>query len=336
MKARSNAPTFGLAAVLASTVAIGMAAFASVAWAADQTLTEGSYSYTVQGGKATIVSYFGASPDILLIPSVIGGYPVTTVGNGVQSAYSNGGSGVVLFPDSVTKISNRAIYDYNSTYYISIPASVTQIEDGATSSVPLARIVGVEGTLAQSYAKQVGIDFASEVVHLKAEAGAGGKMSNTGAYLVPAKLQRSYNLRFEITADRGYQIQDVQVDGASVQGAKGQSSYVLPYVLNAANGKDIAIKAVFAPGANAGAAAAAPATAAAAAPAYEFPDHGASVGRYANAIGICAGKFYATVKDGKTVVYQLVQSYTSKDGSIKFRQTDEVKKYAADHGLVFG
>jgi hypothetical protein len=305
-------------------------------WAADQPLTENGYAYTVENGKATIISYFGGSQDILVIPSVLGGYPVTTIGNGIQTAFSNGNPGIVLIPDGVTKISNRAIYDYNSTYYFSIPASVTQIEDGATSSIAIASIAGVEGTVAQSYAKQVGIGFSSQVVRLKAEAGAGGKMSILGTYLIPAKLQRSYNLVFEIKADRGYQIEDVQVGGASVKEAKGQSSYVLQYVLKAVNSGDISIKAIFAPGANAGAPAQAEEKAAASTPAYEFPDRGASVGRYANAIGICGGKFYATTKDGKTILYELVRSYTSKDGSVKFRQTDEVTKYAADHGLIFG
>lgn len=308
----------------------------TAAWAADQPLTENGYAYTVENGKATITSYFGASPDILVIPSVLGGYPVTTVGNGIQTAFSNGRSGVFLIPDSVTKISNRAIYDYNNTYYFSIPASVTVLEDGATSSIATASIAGVEGTVAQSYAKQVGIGFSSEVVRMKAEAGAGGTMSILGTYLIPAKLQRSYNLAFEIKANRGYQIEDVQVDGASVNQAKGQSSHVLQYVLKAANSKDISIKAVFVPGANAGTPAQAEEKAAASTPVYEFPDHGASAGRYANAIGVCGGKFYATVKDGKTILYELVQTYASKDGSIKFRQTDEVEKYAADHGLILG
>ena len=43
-----------------------------------------------------------------------------------------------------------------------------------------------------------------------------------------------------------------------------------------------------------------------------------------------------TAKDGRTVIYQLVKSYTSKDGSIKFRSGDEVKKYASEHGLTYG
>lgn len=70
--------------------------------------------------------------------------------------------------------------------------------------------------------------------------------------------------------------------------------------------------------------------------AVEFPDHGSEAGKYANAIGICGGKYYATTKDGKTVFYELVETYASKDGSIKFSNREEVKKYAASHGLTFG
>ena len=303
--------------------------------AADQPQTENGYAYKVENGKATITAYYGGGGgDILIVPSEIGGYPVTTIGNGVQTAFSNGNPGVFLIPDSVTRLSNRAIYDYNSTYYISIPAGA-KIEDGATSSIAIASIAGREGSPAQSYARQVGIGFTSEVVTLKAEAGAGGKMSISGNYLIPKKLQRSYNLNFQIKADSGCQIQDVQVNGVGVTAARGQSAYTLQYTLQAQNSQDILIEASFAPGAGASAGQAGE-KAAAATSTYEFPDNGTSAGRYANAIGICAGNFYATVKDGKTVVYKLVKSYTSKDGSIKFRSSDELKNYAADRGLTYG
>ena len=105
------------------------------------------------------------------------------------------------------------------------------IEDGATSSVAIASIAGKAGTPAESYAKQVGIGFSAEVVGLTAEAGAGGTMSVTGNYLLPKKLQRATSLNLQIKADRGYQISDVQVDGASLSAAKGQSSYTLSYPL---------------------------------------------------------------------------------------------------------
>ncbi len=311
------------------------AVFSPAAWAADQPQTDNGYAYTVKNGKATITAYYGGGRgDILIVPSEIGGYPVTTIGNGAQTTFSNGNPGVFLIPDSVTKLRNRAIYDYNSTYFISIPASVTTIEDGATSSVAIASIAGKAGTRAESYAKQVGIGFSSEVVNLKAEAGAGGTMSITGNYLLPKKLQRATSLSLQVKANGGYQISDVQVDGASVAAAKGQSSYTLNYALQTPVSKDIVIKASFAPGGNASAGTQGEAKSAA--PTYEFPDNGTSAGRYANVIGICAGKFYASTKDGKTVLYQLVKSYTSKDGSIKFRTSDELKKYASEHGLTYG
>jgi len=305
--------------------------------AADVPLTEDSYSYTVENGKATITSYFGRGSDFMMIPSTLGGYPVTTVGNGVQTAFSNNGArGVVLFPDSVTKISNRAIYDYNVTYFFSIPASVSRIEDGATSSIAIAAVAGVDGSEAQRYAKQVGITFSSDVVTLKATVGPGGSMSNSGDYLIPKKLERSYNLTFDIRADRGYRISDLLVDGMSVKEAQAQSAYSLKYVLNANNTKDIAIKALFAADAGAPGATEEKASDKSSKVSDEFPDYGASAGKYANAIGICGGRYYATTKDGKTVLYELVRTYASKDGSIKFRSEAEVKRYAAGKGLTFG
>jgi len=321
--------------VIATAAFLFGAVLSPVARAADQQQTENGYAYTVENGKATITAYYGGGGDILIVPSEIGGSPVTTIGNGAQTAFSNGNPGVFLIPDSVTKLSNRAIYDYNNTYYISIPSGVKVIEDGATSSIAIAGIAGREGSRAQSYARQVGIGFTSDVVNLKAEAGAGGKMSISGNYLIPKKLQRDYNLNFQIKANSGYQIQDVQVNGAGTAVARGQSAYTLQYKLQAQNSQDIVIKASFAPGGNASAGQAGEKTAAAATT-YEFPDYGTSAGRYANALGICAGNFYATVKDGKTVVYKLVKSYTSKDGCIKFRSSDELKKYAADHGMTYG
>jgi hypothetical protein len=326
------------ATLLIITIAIAAfffgAALSPVAWGADQPQTENGYAYTVENGKATITAYYGGGGgNILIVPSEIGGYPVTTIGNGDQTTFSNGNPGVFLIPDSVTKLRNRAIYDYNSTYFISIPASVTTIEDGATSSIAIASIAGKAGTLAESYAKQVGIGFSSEVVNLKAEAGTGGTMSITGNYLLPKQLQRSTNLSLQIKADRGYQISDVQVDGKSVAAAKDQRSYTYSYALQTPLSKDIVIKASFAPGGDATASTQEEENAT---PTYEFPDYGTSAGKYANVIGICGGEFYASAKDGKTVLYQLVKSYTSKDGSILFRSSDELKKYASKQGLTYG
>jgi hypothetical protein len=328
-----------LPTIFAFLFTFGVSVFSQAASAADKRLTEGEYAYKVENGKATITSYFGRGSDFMMIPSTLGGYPVTTVGDGTQTAFSNNGArGVVLFPDTVTKISNRAIYDYNVTYFFSIPASVTKIEDGATSSIAIAAIAGVDGSAAQRYAKQVGIGFSADVVKLKAEVGPGGTMSNSGNYLIPKKLERSYNLTFNVKANQGYRIEDLLVDGVSVKEAKSQDSYSFKYVLNANNAKDIAIKAVFA--AVTGAAAARegrPAEAARSAVSTdEFPEYGATAGRYANATGICGGKYYTTTKDGKTVLYELVATYASKDGSIRFRSQAEVKKYASEHGLAFG
>ena len=72
----------------------------SPAGAADQPLTENGYAYTVENGKATLTAYYGSGGggDILIVPSKIGGYPVTTIGNGVQTHVFQRQSG--RFPDS--------------------------------------------------------------------------------------------------------------------------------------------------------------------------------------------------------------------------------------------
>jgi hypothetical protein len=325
---------------LTTTVFLAVAAgfcLSLVAYAANQQQTDGGYGFTVDDGKATITRYFGPGSDFMMIPSNLGGYPVTTMGDGNQILFSNNRSrGVVLFPDSVKKISNRAIYDYNDTYYISIPSSVTTIEDGATSSIAIAKLAGVKGSQAELYANQIGIGFSDETVQLKAEVGKGGSMSKSGTYLIPKLLERAYDLSFDFKADPGFRIKEVVVNGKVVKAAENQRSYALQYKLAARNELDISIQASFSVETNAtttdaDAEETAPDTAAS----YEFPDYGASAGKYANAIGVCGGNYYATTENGKTVVYKLVDTYASKDGSLVFRNKEEVKAYASKKGLVF-
>ena len=70
-----------------------------------QAATEGDYTYTVANGEATITGYTGVGGDIT-IPSELGGYPVTVIGE--KAFYCNYAITSVVIPDSVITIGARA------------------------------------------------------------------------------------------------------------------------------------------------------------------------------------------------------------------------------------
>lgn len=95
------------------------------------------------------------SGNVVMIPAALGGYAVTTVGNGVQNISSNNKNEDVYFliPEGVTTLAPRMIYDYNSTSGWSIPASVTGISSDPASflSCP-GTFYGETGSAAETYA----------------------------------------------------------------------------------------------------------------------------------------------------------------------------------------
>jgi len=113
--------------------------------------TDGVYDYTLAGGTATIDRYLGGPGDVI-IPSTLGGMPVTAIGNrafeycshlhsliipeGVVSVGDDafaGCSGLsrVSLPDSVLVIGRGAFDGCDSMTSITIPSNVTSISEGA-------------------------------------------------------------------------------------------------------------------------------------------------------------------------------------------------------------
>ena len=112
------------------------------------TALSGDFTYTVNGDTVTITGYYNASPlpeFISVIPSEIGGKPVTSIGD---SAFYNPSpmSGYMLadsitIPDSVTNIGYRAFGNNMNLWNVFIGDGVVSIGDYAFSQCPLTNAV---------------------------------------------------------------------------------------------------------------------------------------------------------------------------------------------------
>ncbi len=90
--------------------------------------TDGDFTYSVTGGKATVTDYNGTATQ-LEIPATLGGYTVTTIG---YSAFYDCDRLVnVTIPSSVTTIGYYAFSYCGNIERVVIPKSVTTINDNA-------------------------------------------------------------------------------------------------------------------------------------------------------------------------------------------------------------
>ena len=87
-------------------------------------LTDGDWEYTVNNNEATVTGYTGIFSDIV-IPSTLGGYPVTEIGN---SAF-NGNTTLrsIVIPNTVTTISNNVFQNCSNLETASLGNSVSTI-----------------------------------------------------------------------------------------------------------------------------------------------------------------------------------------------------------------
>jgi len=90
-----------------------------------QAATEGMYTYTVDGGKATITDVDADICGVVTIPSKLGGYPVTGIGQ--EAFYECYMLTSVTVPGSVTTIEEAAFKNCDNLITITIPSSVTFI-----------------------------------------------------------------------------------------------------------------------------------------------------------------------------------------------------------------
>ena len=87
-------------------------------------ITEGDYTYTVAGSNATITKYTG-SGGAVAIPDMLGGYPVTNIGD--MAFYGCTALTSVTIPNSVNSIGSQAFYGCTTLTSVTIPNSVTSI-----------------------------------------------------------------------------------------------------------------------------------------------------------------------------------------------------------------
>ncbi|MGN1348611.1 MAG: leucine-rich repeat domain-containing protein, partial [Acutalibacteraceae bacterium] len=87
-----------------------------------------SYEYAVSDGTATLIRSLVSSDDVV-IPDTLGGYTVTSIGDGAFQSWTDLKS--VTIPDSVTSIGECAFDSCESLTSITIPDSVTSIGEGA-------------------------------------------------------------------------------------------------------------------------------------------------------------------------------------------------------------
>ena len=92
-------------------------------------LTEGYYTYTVTDSKATITAVDTSISGDVIIPSTLGGYPVTSIGTRAFFWCEDVTS--VTIPDGVTSIDEGAFDCCTNVQSITIPASVTSIGERA-------------------------------------------------------------------------------------------------------------------------------------------------------------------------------------------------------------
>ena len=108
----------------------------------------------LDGTTCTITRYRGQEAN-LTIPSVLGGYTVTSIGNSAFDGCSSLTS--VTIPESVTSIEYCAFSSCYSLALVTIPKSVTNIEEYAFGGDTI--LLGYTGTVAEQYALENNLEF---------------------------------------------------------------------------------------------------------------------------------------------------------------------------------
>ena len=110
--------------------------------------TADGFTYDVAGGNATVTGCDGFCPALLIIPSTLGGYPVTRIEG---SAFDSSSLTSVTIPNSVLSIGDFG-FAGNLLTRVTIPNSVTSIGDYAFNSNHLSRVTMPNSVTSIGYA----------------------------------------------------------------------------------------------------------------------------------------------------------------------------------------
>ncbi len=103
--------------------------------------TNYGFEYTENGGKITLTGMKGTVEDSLEIPASINGKPVTVIGDGLYSDYTNE-VGEITIPSSITEIGENAFFASGGiSGTLTIPDSVTKIGSGAFSGCNITNLI---------------------------------------------------------------------------------------------------------------------------------------------------------------------------------------------------
>lgn len=117
------------AAPLAGLVGLELPSFEEIFTTKAEAATEGYYTYSVSDGEATITDVDTSISGDIVIPSALGGYPVTSLADNAFRSCAN--LTEITIPDSITSIGKRAFYYCSSLDKVTISVNVTSIGNDA-------------------------------------------------------------------------------------------------------------------------------------------------------------------------------------------------------------
>ncbi|HWJ03016.1 MAG TPA: leucine-rich repeat protein, partial [Verrucomicrobiae bacterium] len=151
------------------------------------------YVYTVISSEVEITGWNSAGSTAVVIPGNLGGYPVTSIGNG---AFQGKQLASVVIPESVTSIGANA-FKGNKLNSVIIADSVTSIGssafDGNQQNPAALLIYGAAGSAAETYANSNGhtfidlLSYVYTVIGLEAEI-TGWDSAGSTDVVIPSKL----------------------------------------------------------------------------------------------------------------------------------------------------
>lgn len=198
----------------------------------------------------------------LLVSADVNGTAVDAVrGNGFDNVVvGHKANEYILIAEGIQEIGSNTFYDFNFVKSVSIPASVTAVDFNAFDvlgrEINNATVIyGAAGSAAEIWAADNSTAvFAFEAVtgtNFSASAGEGGFIYPAGEYYVPEGMKaEAVTADFSVTAESGYVIEALTVDGETVPAAAGQSAWLLTYTFS---DRSAAIEVSFGVDENAGA-----------------------------------------------------------------------------------